>query len=272
MAFPDWPTSSGHMINPPAWWQQEDTRWEHGHRLIGWVVGMLAIAATSFGWRRDRSVRWGTRATLLAIVVQGVLGGLRVTEVSTLLAMLHGIWGQVCFTLACITALMASRRWNAMGPRQWKKPGVQSRRLAVWVVLAVFLQLVFGAALRHFESDVALACHLVWLVVVCVSIGWLTLWIMGAHPGRRLLVGLTKTLAILLTVQLVLGSLAFMVTTMPKYWSPTMIWLVPSGHVALGAMILACSVMVAATAVRQFAPASMGMEQREDHASGLVST
>ncbi|MFQ5462917.1 MAG: heme A synthase [Phycisphaerae bacterium] len=255
MAFPDWPTSAGHLVNPPAWWQQENTRWEHGHRLIGWTVGMLAIAATAFAWRRRPTIRWATRATLLAIVVQGVLGGLRVTEVSTLLAMLHGIWGQVCFTLACVTALLASRGWYAMEPAQWVKSGAHSRRLAVWVVLAVFLQLGFGAALRHFKSDVALACHLVWLVIVCFSVGWLTLWIMGAHAGRRLLVRLTQMLAILLTIQLILGSLAFLVTTMPDYWSPMMKWLVPSGHVALGALILASSAMVAATTMRQFAPA-----------------
>ncbi len=30
MAYPDWPTSGGHLVNPTAWWQQSDTRWEHG--------------------------------------------------------------------------------------------------------------------------------------------------------------------------------------------------------------------------------------------------
>ena len=34
MAFSDWPTSDGHLLNPPHWWQQSDTRWEHGHRLL----------------------------------------------------------------------------------------------------------------------------------------------------------------------------------------------------------------------------------------------
>ncbi|MCH7924524.1 MAG: hypothetical protein IIC51_03210 [Planctomycetes bacterium] len=35
MAYKDWPTSAGHLVNPPSWWQADDTRWEHGHRLLG---------------------------------------------------------------------------------------------------------------------------------------------------------------------------------------------------------------------------------------------
>ena len=35
MAYPDWPTSGGHLVNPPGWWQGEKTLWEHGHRLLG---------------------------------------------------------------------------------------------------------------------------------------------------------------------------------------------------------------------------------------------
>ena len=97
MAFPDWPTSSGHLVNPPAWWQGDHTRWEHGHRLLGWVVGFLAIVLACSSWRRGGSMRLLGVGALLAIILQGVFGGLRVTEISTAWAVVHGVWGQVCF-------------------------------------------------------------------------------------------------------------------------------------------------------------------------------
>jgi cytochrome c oxidase assembly protein subunit 15 len=111
MAFPDWPTSDSHLLNPPGWIGDPLKLWEHGHRLIGWAVGMLAIALAAAAWRSGGWIRAGGTAVLLAIIVQGVLGGLRVTEISTELALVHGVWGQLCFCLACVMALITSRRW-----------------------------------------------------------------------------------------------------------------------------------------------------------------
>jgi len=108
MAFPDRPTSNGALVNPPGWWQGEKRLWEHGHRLLGWTVGMLAIVSAASSWRRGTTLRALACATLLAIVIQGVLGGLRVRAVSTPLAIVHGIWGQVCFCLAGVVALRTS--------------------------------------------------------------------------------------------------------------------------------------------------------------------
>ena len=32
MAYPDWPKSDGHLLNPPRWWHFDHTRWEHTDR------------------------------------------------------------------------------------------------------------------------------------------------------------------------------------------------------------------------------------------------
>ena len=89
MAYEDWPTSAGHLVNPPSWWQSDNTRWEHGHRLLGWTVGMLAIVVAVLSWPSGGIVRLGGVCLLAAIIIQGVLGGLRVQEVSTPLSTRH---------------------------------------------------------------------------------------------------------------------------------------------------------------------------------------
>lgn len=250
MAFPDWPTSSGHLINPPAWWQQEATRWEHGHRLIGWTVGMLAILLVLFSWSNGGRIRFFGLATLIAISIQGVLGGLRVTEISTTLAMLHGIWGQLCFCLACVMALMVSRDWTTPSSPKPIVAGDLLQRLCLFTAIAIFIQLVLGSALRHFHVDVALILHLIWVVVVTLGVGWVMLWVIGLSRGRDLLHVLGWSLGLLMAVQLLLGGMTLIVTRMGGVNSYLLTWAIPSAHVAIGALLLACSIMLVMTAYR----------------------
>ncbi|MHC5111817.1 MAG: COX15/CtaA family protein [Planctomycetota bacterium] len=259
MAFPDWPTSDGYLVNPPNWTQQEDTLWEHGHRLIGWVVGMLAIGAVVGCFGRRGIARIMSLVVLGAIIVQGVMGGLRVTEVSTTLAMIHGVWGQMCFALACLVALVTSRAWLSAGAPQATRSGKMTQRLSLIVMGIILLQLIFGGILRHFDSSAALAAHLVWLIFVCFAVGWLTLWNMGRHLTCGPLVAVTQAMAVLLSAQLIVGSFTFMVAEMNMPWSPFWQWMLPSAHVALGAMILATAVMVVALSFRMIV-ASGGTE------------
>jgi len=244
MAYPDWPTSGGHLVNPPHWWQVDATRWEHGHRLIGWCVGLLAIASAGLGWRRGGSRRWLTLGTLGAISVQGVMGGLRVREISTGLAMVHGIWGQVCFCLACVTALCCSKSWFAP-PRSVAAPAERLlRRVCVLTTFALFIQLVLGAALRHFGGDTALIAHLLGAVAVSLLVGWVVLWVIGNYPDRDLVELLGWLLGLTMVLQLVFGGVALVVTYMAPAPRGVLYWLVPSAHVAVGTLLLACSVLL----------------------------
>src|SRR5688500_16354004 len=81
MSVPDWPNSYGYNMFtfPPSQWVG-GIFYEHTHRLMGTVVGMLSIALTVVAWRveRRRWVRWLATGVLGAVIFQGVLGGLRV--------------------------------------------------------------------------------------------------------------------------------------------------------------------------------------------------
>lgn len=261
MAYPDWPTSSGHLVNPPGWWQTEATRWEHGHRLLGWLVGMLATALAILSWPRGGVVRVLSLVTLGAIGIQGVLGGLRVIEISTTLAMVHGIWAHGCFCLASSAALVTSRSWHANRGRYDLSGGeILFRRLCLAGCVAIFLQLVLGAAQRHLASNGALIAHLLWAVAVTLLVGWIVIWVMGQHPGRDLVETLSWLLGGLMVVQLMLGGVAWVVTVAGGVRSSLLVWLIPSAHVAVGALLLGSCVLLTLCAYRMFRGVSLPLE------------
>ncbi len=254
MAYPDWPTSDGHLLNPPGWLQGEKTLWEHGHRLLGWVVGMLAIVSAVFCFRRGTTLRTLALATLIAIVMQGVLGGLRVWEISTTLAMVHGIWGQACLCLACVVALLTSRGWLESGPAVEARGATFFQRGTLVGTVLVFLQLVSGAVQRHFGVREALIVHLLWAVVVIIVLSWAAMWALEQYPHLALLAKLGRGLAVLVGLQMILGGLAFLVTVMGGDWPATLRWAAPSAHVLVGALLFACILLMSLASRRQLRP------------------
>src|SRR5437762_6791627 len=84
MSVPDWPNSYGYnmFLFPPRLWIG-GILYEHTHRLMGTVVGMLSIVLAVCAWKLE-SRAWARRlayCVLAAVIFQGVLGGLRVVLV-----------------------------------------------------------------------------------------------------------------------------------------------------------------------------------------------
>ena len=110
MIYPDWPLSNG-SINPDGWLSNADKFSEHGHRILATLVGMATIALAVLIQRRDprrwmRVLGW---FALASVIAQGVLGGARVWEVNTFLALFHGCTGQIFFCLMVALAYFTSR-------------------------------------------------------------------------------------------------------------------------------------------------------------------
>jgi len=183
-------------------------------------------------------------ATLVAIVIQGVLAGVRVLAVSTTLAMVHGMWGQVCFCLACVVALLTSRGWLESGPAVEARGATFFQRGTLVGAICVFLQLASGAAQRHFGVREALITHVLWAVVVILVLSWVAMWALEQYPHLALLAKLGRILAVLVGLQMILGGLAFLVTVMGGDWPATVRWAAPSAHVLVGAMLLACILLM----------------------------
>jgi len=145
LAVPDGFTTFGHntLLAPlEVWWYDFGTRWEHGHRLKGNVVGILTIVmavwllvayrdpsrdrpATSLPGRlftklhRLRLTLEGPRpylrlsgvVMLIAVSSQGIMGALRVSEISLSLAFVHGICGQLILCGWVVIAAALSLPW-----------------------------------------------------------------------------------------------------------------------------------------------------------------
>ena len=163
MSVPDWPNSYGYnmFLFPPRLWVG-GILYEHTHRLMGTVVGMLSIALTFWAWQTEprRWVRWLATGVLGAVIFQGVLGGLRVVLVELNLAVVHACLAQAFFCMAALVAVVTSRRWveaDDLSPDEQSGPaGRKLFRLAAVAVFSIYVQLVIGALMRHYGAGLAI--------------------------------------------------------------------------------------------------------------------
>ena len=100
LAVPDWPTTFGYNMFLYPWSKMiGGVFYEHSHRLIASCVGLLTIALTVTLWIKEdrRWLRWLGITALAMVIVQGVLGGLRVVLLQHTLAIIHACFAQVFF-------------------------------------------------------------------------------------------------------------------------------------------------------------------------------
>jgi len=162
MAVPDWPTTYGYnmFLFPPSQWIG-GIFYEHAHRLAGALVGLLTIILTVWLWvwarrnPRQKGVKILGGIALIGVVLQGVLGGLRVTLYKDEIGIVHATLAQMFLVLVCLIAWRLSPWWNRL-------PSEQSRtawsNLRPWLLVAaglVLAQLVLGAAMRHQHAGLA---------------------------------------------------------------------------------------------------------------------
>src|SRR5687767_8945337 len=166
MSVPDWPNSYGYnmFLFPPSQWVG-GIFYEHTHRLMGTVVGMLSILLAVWAWRTEprKWVRRLAYSVLAAVIFQGVLGGLRVVLVQLDLAILHACFAQAFFCLAALMVAITSKWWHqaalersaASGPlqQQFACPCSDwTAKLAILAVFTIYLQLIAGAVMRHYNA------------------------------------------------------------------------------------------------------------------------
>jgi len=171
LAVPDWPTTFGYNMFLFPWSQMVGgIFYEHSHRLLGALVGLLTIALTATLWisERRRWLRWLGVTAVIAVSIQGLLGGLRVILVEDAIAIVHGCLAQAFFGLAACLVFCTSREWAAPAARASSGDALLLRRLALLTTGIAYAQIVVGALLTHqgrrFEAHLAGAAALVILV------------------------------------------------------------------------------------------------------------
>jgi len=155
LAVPDWPGTFGaNMFLYPLSQMTGDIYYEHGHRLMGAFVGLTTIALMGIClWRsRSRLVKTLSVVAFVLVCVQGAMGGIRVTEISTGLAVAHGVTAQVFFALVLVIALMNTSAWGGAGRLASARAGKQVN-LSIAALALLFVQVSLGAVARHFPDS-----------------------------------------------------------------------------------------------------------------------
>lgn len=299
LAVPDWPNSFGHnMLLYPISEMKEGIYYEHAHRLFGMLVGVTALVLVNVVFRDERRAvlpRVLAIVFLAMVCVQGLFGGLRVTGTlttatsgtelspSTLLAIVHGMFGQIVFATACVIACVTSHTWSTQAPFTGVRHAERLRTLPVLLVSAMLVQLFLGASYRHLQippSEGQPAVHPEWpiwghifgaFVVLILAV------VTGAHASSRArdirpVRVFGKALMHGVGLQFVLGIGALVVVLVrtdariPTYEVAT-----TSAHQALGAFLLASATMLAVWSVRLVAsPAERSLQS--PHASDVTSS
>jgi heme a synthase len=159
LAVPDWPTTFGYnmFLFPVSKWVG-GILFEHTHRLIASAVGFLTIILAFWLWRSE-SRRWVRNLGLIAlagVILQGILGGLRVTMLKDQIGIFHACIAQAFLALLVVIAVVTTGFWQSLRPLIDPKKLAPILRLAIAITLAIYFQLALGATMRHQHRDLAI--------------------------------------------------------------------------------------------------------------------
>lgn len=274
LAVPDWPTSFGSIYKVPP--MVGGVKFEHGHRMVAQAIGLLTIILAVWTWRVERrgwmrKLGWTALAT---VVLQGILGGTTVLNfLPPPVSAAHATLAQTFFCIVVLMAVFTGREWIENPRLALPDPGTPSlRTLSLWLVGALYLQLMLGAAFRHVWTKVGppgsgrepageiiltyLVPHALNALLVAGLVIWTASRIGSQYRQVRPLARPALGLVFLLFIQLVLGFMAFLTRTwavQPVQPMPAMVWSTVA-HLATGALMLALAVVLAVEARRHLNP------------------
>jgi heme a synthase len=246
LAVPDWPTTFGYNMFLYPWSKMVgNIFYEHSHRLVASAVGFLTIALALSLWLQEsrRWLRWLGVAALVLVVVQGVLGGLRVTLLEHSLAIVHASLAQAFFALTVSLALFTSNEWREKIAEVPLADYGRLRRLAAVTTGLIYLQVMFGAVLRH--TGLRLDAHLLFAALITLHVVLLTVRIFKDHSDHRRLTRPALFLSATLLLQLFLGTVSYLAkfTTIVRIPIDATVFLTTT-HLAVGALMLVTSLVL----------------------------
>lgn len=332
LSVPDWPTTyDQNMFSyPPSQWDG-GIFYEHGHRLIASVVGMLTLilmlwllpakgqrvagltgvagtlvlglfvmatdqglmhriaAFAAMGTAFLAVAAWlvptasvdpvGRRLGILALIMviaQGGLGGLTVLKsLPALVSVGHAALAQAFLALTIAIVMITSRRWND-APVHHDKSHL-FRMLAVGTTIAIYVQLLLGATVRHANHNHALYLHIAVAMIVAIACISLSMSVLSSIKRRDFVVP-AATLGGLIFVQLFVGVFTWAFRApkgipeegIDRSLSVVQLWL-PTIHLGIGALILACSVILTIKfyrLLRTGAPSTSPNKEHEERVAG----
>src|SRR5438477_5652599 len=163
LAVPDWPTTFGYnmFLFPVSKWIG-GVLFEHTHRLIASTVGLLTIILAIWLWRTEdrQSVKTLGLIAVAGVILQGILGGLRVTMLKDQIGIFHACLAQAFLGLIVLIAITTTDFWRALNLNakciQVSEKVSRIKRIAIVATMAIYVQLALGATMRHQHKDLAI--------------------------------------------------------------------------------------------------------------------
>ena len=159
LSVPDWPTTYGYfMFSFPLDQMVGGIKYEHTHRLVASIVGLMTLILTI--WLLRSSVAsWIKKlgvAAFLTVVAQGVFGGLTVLfHLPVWTSSLHGTLAQTFFLITIMISYGLSKEAQSRIQEDKKDFNGQFIKMAIIFAGMVFIQLIIGNIMRHSEAGLA---------------------------------------------------------------------------------------------------------------------
>jgi cytochrome c oxidase assembly protein subunit 15 len=245
--------------------------------MVAAFVGILTVTLVVLlsRWEPRAWVRWFARGALLAVVLQGLLGGLTVLwRLPTAVSVTHACLAQTFFCLLVTLAVCTAPSWHERLMLAQDRGQPPLRWLATIATGAVFLQLFLGALMRHTGAGLAIPdfplafgrlwpplespavvihfLHRLGAVLVTLCVGWTVARILQQYRAEKRLTRPALLVMGLVVLQLTLGALSI--------WTRRAV-LPMTAHVAVGAAVLATS-LVLALRIYRFIPVPFGTGRR----------
>jgi heme a synthase len=248
LSVPDWPTSFGSWYKIPK--LVGGVKFEHTHRMIAQVAGLLTIILAVWTWRAEKR-RWMRilgLAALGTVIAQGVLGGLTVLfYLPPPISSAHAALAQTFFCIAVAIAVFTGQKWIEEHPRvefDRRRPALFT--LTMLSIFVLYVQLILGAMFRH--HGMSWWPHVIHAAVVVFVLSWTAVRALGVYSHVEAIRRPAITMLALVITQLCLGFTAFLTrvawgrdSIQPEL--PMVISTV--AHVAVGALLLATTVILA---------------------------
>ena len=266
LAVPDWPNTYGYfMFSFPPSKMVGGIFYEHSHRLIASIVGIMTIGLAVWLSRVEprpwvRRLGW---LALTAIIAQGLLGGMTVLFLlPTPVSVSHAGLAHFFFALVVSIAVFTSPDWiNRYGRNDATTETISADQplhsLAVALPAVIYIQILVGATMRHTGSGLAIPdfplafghvfppmwstaiiihfTHRVGAVIVTLMVAAVAKRVLKRHRTRGEIVRPALLLLAIVAVQLTLGAWTI--------WSERQVT-INTAHVATGALLLGTSIVL----------------------------
>ncbi len=264
LSVPDWPLSYGQVMPEMT----GGVLFEHGHRMVGATVGMLTIGLLIWILRSEkrpwmRKLGWVALGWVIGV---GLLGGLTVKLLTPPpVSITHTCLAQLFFSLTVAMAVFTSKSFLD-GPEPVEDHGWPSlRSIAIATPIFVLAQIALGAGFRH--GAISVLPHIIGAMIVTLMILFAGVFVLHQFPDHWALRRSAIALLGITFVQIFLGILAYF-TRLDAAAQPLAMVLSTVAHVAVGALTLAASIVLAIQIRRNVRPQPLAAT----HSSRLVAS